>query len=842
MSAIPDSLTEAEVVFLGWLLQEGAPTGLDELCDGHPGLETELRDLHRGFEAVASRTDGAEAGVVERLRSLHGEGEPEAEARPRARRGQYELCPEPVEGDPPGQVAVRDRSLDRILAMRIHGDEGGELRSFLREAAVQARLDHPGVVPVHELGVDGEGRAFCTIPRQRAAGAGNALERVRAGAEGWTAGRAIEVLVQACETLEASHARGIVHGQLSWTQVQAGEYGEVLVAGWGRARAKEDVDVDALALRVHADLSLSDAPRREGRADLEASSSDADPDEFDPSTDVRGLGGMLRELLPVAFPGRSAGPPELAAIARRAMETREGSGYSGVGDVARDLRAYLEMRVVRAHRTGALAELRLWFRRHRTATAIAAACLLLCLACLSWYGVSEARTGSEILELSDAQVLEILEGSALGLWPARAYPDWEAGARAWLERGDALMQRLELHRERLDRLREGRSAPGRAALVREVPLSVRLDREWTERLRRMWRAELERETDLARLGYLRENEEWVEDWWRSCREEAKAAGWDRGPRPQPQSWRIERLAQLVAGLERLALATPDPYDTTRSGPALGTAADVRRALADVSRWRALMDGEATAAWREAMRSIAPPEADPDAFALAHPPRFPLVPLGRGEHGGPWELWDVQSGDRPRRSASGERVLEESSALVFVLLPGGDGVAPFLLSKYEMTQAQWQRFHTGNSFYQCGREDGIPFDVTWLHPAEHKPRAAIEWVLSRLGMQLPTERQWEHAARAVRVEVSGAPAENTGAEEDGWAIHAPVGSFPASALGLHDVLGNVAELCRDGDGGAAWFVRGGDFDLVDARSAAARRGAYEVQSSRIGLRPMLELGP
>jgi formylglycine-generating enzyme required for sulfatase activity len=228
----------------------------------------------------------------------------------------------------------------------------------------------------------------------------------------------------------------------------------------------------------------------------------------------------------------------------------------------------------------------------------------------------------------------------------------------------------------------------------------------------------------------------------------------------------------------------------------------------------------------------------------------LVPIGPDPESGLWEFWHVGSGERPERDAQGKLVLEERTGVVLVLLPGGSftmgaqdedprapnydpramdnespphGVvlSPFFISKFELTQAQWVR-QTGHnpSYFQ-----NIPVAPNGMHPVEQVSWLDCQEVLARMGLQLPTEAQWEYAARAgtdtpwwtgaerESLQQQGAAnlADQAAAREgfawteirdwpeldDGWPVHAPVGSLAPNPLGLHDVHGNLWEWCLDG---------------------------------------------
>jgi formylglycine-generating enzyme required for sulfatase activity len=168
---------------------------------------------------------------------------------------------------------------------------------------------------------------------------------------------------------------------------------------------------------------------------------------------------------------------------------------------------------------------------------------------------------------------------------------------------------------------------------------------------------------------------------------------------------------------------------------------------------------------------------------------------------------------------------------------------------------------------------------WLHPVESVSWEDCERVLAHLGLELPTEAQWERAARAgtgtpwwtgaEKRSLEGAAnltdrfATRLGAKwspveewlDDGHGGHAPVGSYAANPFGLHDTAGNVWEWCRDGygsyelpvapdtgerivEGATERVSRGGSFnqDVLNTRSAARTLVNPDSRIDSLGLRP------
>jgi formylglycine-generating enzyme required for sulfatase activity len=125
--------------------------------------------------------------------------------------------------------------------------------------------------------------------------------------------------------------------------------------------------------------------------------------------------------------------------------------------------------------------------------------------------------------------------------------------------------------------------------------------------------------------------------------------------------------------------------------------------------------------------------------------------------------------------------------------------PFWVSKYELTQGQWYRL-TKLQPSQFHPSVNSPDRITFAHPVESVSRDGFERVLGENKLRLPTEAQWEYAARAgtnTPWSTPGIPTSsqaNLNGPDDGFRYHAPVGSFQPNGFGLFDVVGNVWEWC------------------------------------------------
>ncbi len=144
-----------------------------------------------------------------------------------------------------------DRTLQRDLALKVSPlprkqMPRAQLARFLEEAQITAQLEHPNVVPVHELGLDPEGRAYFSMKLVRGQSLETVLEKLRDGdpetVSEFGLRRLLDVFLQVCQAIEYAHARGVIHRDLKPSNVMVGDFGEVLVMDWGVAKLMNSSD------------------------------------------------------------------------------------------------------------------------------------------------------------------------------------------------------------------------------------------------------------------------------------------------------------------------------------------------------------------------------------------------------------------------------------------------------------------------------------------------------------------------------------------------------------------------------------------------------------------------
>jgi serine/threonine-protein kinase len=189
-------------------------------------------------------------------------------------------------------IAAHDQRVGREVAikrMRSAKPDGSAIARFLREARIQARLDHPAIVPVHELGTDDAGRPYFTMKRLTGV---TLAERLT---DGGHIQRDLRAFVDVCLAIDFAHARHVVHRDLKPQNIMLGDYGEVYVLDWGVARVLVDrrppsqgTDIDSLAGTEAG--ALLGTPGYMAPEQLKG-------DAVGSETDVYALGAILFELL-----------------------------------------------------------------------------------------------------------------------------------------------------------------------------------------------------------------------------------------------------------------------------------------------------------------------------------------------------------------------------------------------------------------------------------------------------------------------------------------------------------------------------------------------------------------
>jgi eukaryotic-like serine/threonine-protein kinase len=243
------------------------------------------------------------------------------------RSSRVQLLGEIARGGMGAVLKGRDPDLGRDLAVKVlldaHRDKPEMIRRFVEEAQIGGQLQHPGVVPVYELGTFGDSRPYFTMKLVKGRTFAEILaERTQPSVD---RPRFVAMLLQVAQTVAYAHARGVIHRDLKPSNIMVGSFGEVQVMDWGLAKVlprggvKEDARA-GLELPMDETLIATSHPSIDPDGDFSRAGSivgtpsymapeqaRGETDRVDERADVFALGSILAEILTgqPAFTGRS---------------------------------------------------------------------------------------------------------------------------------------------------------------------------------------------------------------------------------------------------------------------------------------------------------------------------------------------------------------------------------------------------------------------------------------------------------------------------------------------------------------------------------------------------------
>ena len=258
---------------------------------------------------------------------------------------------------------TKDRELDRLVAIKVLNtpEIADDLRKrMVREAQIIARLEHPGIVPVHDVGALPDGRIFYAMKYVR----GSRLDEY--AAHGASLRDRLRKFQSVCDAVAFAHAHGVIHRDLKPQNIMIGSFGEVLVLDWGVAKIRDDPRLSAFYQTMEGTVIGT-------RHYMSPEQARGEIDQLDERSDIYALGAILLFLL--------NDQPKVSKAARaicsKAMASAKEGRYASASELSADIDRLLDAEPVSAYRENAVERVSRWVSKNRFLVLLVLAYLLM---------------------------------------------------------------------------------------------------------------------------------------------------------------------------------------------------------------------------------------------------------------------------------------------------------------------------------------------------------------------------------------------------------------------------------------------------------------------------------
>jgi len=344
----------------------------------------------------------------------------------------YQRGKEIAKGGMGAILSAKDLNIRRNVAMKVLLEPSqaskAKVQRFIHEAQITGQLEHPSIVPLHDLGTDAEGKVFYTMKYVEGDTLKDILQKIKdadkKAIKDFPLSRLLNIFMRVCDAIAFAHSKNVIHRDLKPDNIMIGEYGEVLVLDWGLAKVLSDQDkelpkrqeskelpegiheiVDSIRMDTDQVMKTMDGDIMGTPGYMAPEQAKGEIDDLNERTDIYALGAILYTILTLRPPleGNNVNqlllktvsgeikkpttynqgkvelvhcpasriPDALSAVAMRALATEQSGRYPSVEDLQKDIEAYQGGFLTSVEDAGIGKQIKLFIKRNKVASVAA---------------------------------------------------------------------------------------------------------------------------------------------------------------------------------------------------------------------------------------------------------------------------------------------------------------------------------------------------------------------------------------------------------------------------------------------------------------------------------------
>ena len=361
-------------------------------------------------------------------------------------------------------LSAYEPELNREVAIKIlrpaFRNKADSLKRFIREARATAHIEHPNIVPIHQLGVFTDNGVFFSMKKVDGRDLRTVIRKLSEGDKDflkkYTKRQLLQIFVSIGNGVAYAHSKGVIHRDLKPANIMLGDYGEVMVMDWGLVKYRAEKDSSKEEWRVDFDPDFSTLGHSNamstGQGTVSGTPAYMAPEQagghnekIDEQTDLYSLGAILYSILtwetaPFESPmttnqvlknvlsgnfkrPRKRAPKrkisrELEAVCLKAMARKKKNRYKSAEELVRDIKNYLEGYPVLAYKASLA---RLFFKTIRRRPLIPSAAIVAFFTFLGVIGILHFENENRVSNLKSFAEYSIGQGDEYYLKAVKSY-------------------------------------------------------------------------------------------------------------------------------------------------------------------------------------------------------------------------------------------------------------------------------------------------------------------------------------------------------------------------------------------------------------------------------------